>query len=562
MTSISSATSANEEVRLDIAEDRSPMLKFPVSPGCFHPTESKRQEFARIVQEHVKILLADEKMYEERRDRVLPLLDPMQWKQIQAGKELHLYKRNRRGRTLRDLGSEECLPDVRRAVENGYSSMVGNGQVQGSMEDMLYGLTASSQEDLMTGMWYKNPPRDCVWLGSVEGPTPGDPFHSADVIWLFPKQAYHADICYLKATGIEKDQDGKTYGYLVLHSVDLPHCRPFEARKISRAKMYFACLFREPTPGHLDVIVRGIVDLGRCRGKIAKKLVTTATKSFMLELFDGVAIGLAKKLTIMKRRNQNALQSPMQSGCSICFKTKRKLLFGLDTHLLQCGVCGTTVCSNCVANTKQILFLGPDAPCSKHACCLACMRDARMIRDVRPDEPEFQVIAEYYLTHRSQTAPALISPVRSLSSYTSYPLDTLTRKCRSGRHEYVMKSSGFADMRTNSTADDSIDTDPFSGELDEADFCSSDEESDSSIVAQPDPSSANLSGESDKRTLTIWKTHHPVVDDDFIPRSTSTKSRSDLERLHRTLFQLNITAQNTYMQTQATTRSLRGADLD
>ncbi|CAI5730059.1 unnamed protein product [Hyaloperonospora brassicae] len=568
MTSITSTKPAVDDVRPEMAEDRSPMLKFPVSPGCFHASESKRLELAAIVHEHVRRLLASEKVYDDRRAQLLPLLDPLRWKQIQAGKEVQLYKRKRRGQTVRDLASEECLPDVRQAVENGYASMIGDGQVHGSMEDMLYGSTASSQDELMTSLWYQNPPRDCVWLGSAEGPTPDDPFHSADVIWLFPKQTYHADLCYLRATGIQKDHNGQTFGYLVLHSIDLPHCRPFDARNIARAKIYFACLFREPSPGALHVTVRGIFDLGSSRGKLAKTFVTAATKSFLLGLFDGVAIGLAKKLTIMTRRNPHALRRPKQLGCAICLKTQRRLLFGLDTHLLQCGVCGATVCSSCMASAKQILFLGPDAPCSKHACCLTCMRDARRMGGVRPDAPEFQVIAEYFRTQRSHTAAALFSPVRSLSSsssytsYTSYPLDTLTRTRGSRGYPCAMKSTKLTDdKRTHSTAADSIDTDLFSDELDEADHCCSDDESDSSVMAQPDPSPVSLSSESEQSTLTVWKTHSPVVDDDFVPRP-DTHTRSDLEGFRRTLFQLTLKAQHTYLQTQATTRSLRNAELD
>ncbi|KAF1791772.1 hypothetical protein GQ600_11565 [Phytophthora cactorum] len=288
-------------------------------------------------------------------------------------------------------------------------------------------VTASSQEDLMTGFSYKNAPKDCV----------------------------------------EKDRDGKRYGYLVLHSVDLPQCRPFEARGVTRAKMYFTCLFREITPGYLN-------------------LVAAATKSFMIGLLNGVGIGLAKKLTLMARRNKDSLRNSKQSECSICFKTKKKLLFGLNTHLSQCGVCGATTCSNCIATTKQILFLGLDAP-------------------ARND-----LLLELY----------------------------------AGRSSYVWNSS----RRTGISIDESLDTDPFSREVDEADFCFSDEESNSSIVAEPDPSPV-MSSDSDKSTLTLWTGTHRLHTDDFIPATRKVPTRSEFEVL-QTLFQLNVKAENTYIQTK------------
>ncbi|KAG1713067.1 hypothetical protein DVH05_000794 [Phytophthora capsici] len=552
---------ATEELRPEMAEDTSPIEKFPLSPGCFHPKDSQRQEFADLVRGRVDTLLADEKRYMERRDQLLPPLDPHEWKQVQMSKQLRFFKRIRGGRTLRQLANEESLPDVRQAVENGYSTMICDGQVQGLMEEMMYGMTASSQEDLMTGFWYKNPPRDCVWLGTAEGPTAQDPFHSADFIWAFPKlTAYNVDICYLKATGVERDEDGRRYGYLVLHSVELPQCRPFEARGVSRAKMYMACLFREMKPGYLNVTVRGIFDLGK-RGKIAKKLVTAATKSFMGGLVNGVGIGLAKKLTLLARRNRDTLQSFKKSECSICFKTKKKLLFGLDRQLLRCGVCKTTICSSCVANTKQVLFLGLDAPISKRPCCTTCMNEARATCGILPGEPEFQVIADYYLRRRSRPSmssnspPAYSSPLPEM-----YPLDTVTRHRGSGRRRSIpmLKSTSSTDMPTNSTADDSLDTDPFSRELDEADFCFSDEESNSSIIAQFDPSPI-MSSDSDKSTVVVWKTHRHDFDDDFIPGG---RQRSEYEVFQLRLLQLNIQAENTLMQTQATARELRGADLD
>ncbi|KAG7390662.1 hypothetical protein PHYPSEUDO_007124 [Phytophthora pseudosyringae] len=557
---------AVEELRPELEEGRSPLEHFPLSQGCFHPTGAKRQEYADVVRERVAALLADEKLYTKRRVQLLAPLDPREWKQVQMSKELRFFKRIRGGRTLRQLASEEPVADVRQAVENGYSTMICDGQVRGSMENMMYGLTASSQEDLMTGFWYKNHPKDCVWLGTAEGPTPEDPFRSADFIWALPKIAYSVDICYLKATGVETDRDGNRYGYLVLHSVDLPQCRPFEARRVVRAKMYFTCLFREITTGYLNVTVRGIFDLGK-RGKIAKQLVTTATKSFMFGLLNGVGIGLAKKLTLMARRNHDAFRCPKLSECSICSKTKKKLLFGLDRHLLQCGVCGATVCSNCVANAKQVLFLGLDAPISKRPCCSTCMQDARVTCGVLPGEPEFQVIADFYIRQRSR--PVFSSSMSPASGFRSllpemYPPDTMTRNRGSGRCRSVVKTILSADMPTNSTADESLDTNPFSRELDEANFCFSDDESISFVVAQPDPS-PNTSSDSDKSTLTVRRTPHRYHDGNFIPSTTNNQDMpppSQLEYFQQTLFLLNVTAEETLARAKATARELRGADLD
>jgi len=341
----------SDNMRFHVPDDRSPILKLPLSPGGVNLTGAQRQQYADVVRERVDSILADDEHYTERRDQQLPFLHPNEWKQVQMhkSKELRFYKRVRRGRTLDELAAEEEFPELRQAVKNGYSTMICDGEVKGSLVDMMYGMTASSQEELMTGFWYKNPPKDCVWLGSAEGPTPQDPFHSADFIWAYPDvPAYQLDICYLKATGVEYDRHGNRYGYLVLHSVDLPQCRPFETHKIFRAKMHFTCLFREIRTGVLKVTLRGILDLQH-HVKILKKLVSAATTSFIVGLLNGVGIGEAKKLTLLARRNRrgNATGLPKQDACSVCLR--RSSFLGrahiLGMHMVQCKVCDATVCS-------------------------------------------------------------------------------------------------------------------------------------------------------------------------------------------------------------------------
>ncbi|CEG49611.1 uncharacterized protein PHALS_07367 [Plasmopara halstedii] len=544
-----------ETLPVEMAIDTSPILHFPISPGCYHPTRLKCQEYTAIVRERVNTMLQHEHHITNRQDQHLPPIDTQEWKQVQSSKDLCFYKQIRNDRTIEQLASEEALPDIRQAVRNGYSTMLCRGQIQGSMENIMYGMTTSSQADLMTAFSFKNAPRDCVWLGTIENSTSEDPFHSVDFIWTMPKvTAYVVDTCYLKATGVESDINGKQYGYLILHSVDLPQCRPFDARGVSRIKMYISCLFREISSGILNVTVRGILNPGKRTGIIAKTLIALSIKSFMVGLLNSVSIGLAKKLTLMARRNHMKLQRLKQSECSICMKTQKRLLFALKTHLFQCGVCGATACADCIANTKQILLLGRNAPHLKQSCCTTCLRDARVTYGIRPKEPEFQVVADYYL-HQNSHIVNPISPSLSVTSQSSvskmYPLDTITRSQRRS----LLKSCLSADMPTNSTAD-SLNTNSFSRDLDEADFCFSDDESPN----HPE-SSLNLSSDSNESTLTFWHGTHRMYADDFIPMTAKSAPCSKFQ-LMQTLFQLNIKAENTLLQTQATTRGLRGAELD
>ncbi|KAF1776057.1 START-like domain [Phytophthora cactorum] len=262
----------------------------PLSPGCFQATDADRVRYTTLIRGRVDSLLRDEVYYAERRARNDPFLHAGEWKQVKKEKDLTFYRRLQRGRSLRELALEEELPEIQRAVERGYKSMICDGFVKGTIEDMMYGMTASSQDDLMTGFSFKDPPKDCVWLGS--------------------------------ATGVEMDAKGEKYGYMVLHGVHIAQCPPFAAHGISRAKMYFACLFQEPRPGVLKVTVRGIFDLSK-KVRMLKGLVSAATTSIMVGLFNGIGIGEAKKLTLLAKLSATVADSTtlrilLNSHCATC----------------------------------------------------------------------------------------------------------------------------------------------------------------------------------------------------------------------------------------------------
>jgi hypothetical protein len=175
---------------------------------------------------------------------------------------------------------------------------------------------------------------------------------------------------------------------------------------------------------------------------------------------------------------------------------------------------------------------------------------------VHPADPEFQVVADSYLHLSSRSR---LSFFTRFDQSPTYPLDTVsrTRDLRKSTAKTILS----AGMPTNSTADESYDDDPFSRELDEADFCfsSGDERSTSSIVAQPDPSPVSSDSES---TLVVWKEHRALHDDDFVRATAKRDARSEFAAMQRTLFRLNIAAEMTFKQTQATMLRLRDAELD
>ncbi|CAI5740344.1 unnamed protein product [Peronospora destructor] len=114
-------------------------------------------------------------------------------------------------------------------------------------------------------------------------------------------------------------------------------------------------------------------------------------------------------------------------------------------------------------------------------------------------------------------------------------------------------------MQTNSTTADSLDIDLFSKELDEPYVCCSDEKSNSSIMDQPNRH-PDMFNDPERSTLTVWKTRRQVDDGDFVP--VGVCARSEFEMFQRTLLQLSIAAEKTYIQAQTTTRRLFEDNLD
>ncbi|KAI9913404.1 hypothetical protein PsorP6_006673 [Peronosclerospora sorghi] len=517
----------------------------PLSPGCFQASRHERERFVTLVARRVDAMLRDERRYEERRRRDEPFLHAGEWKQVKKEKDLTFYRRNPRGRSLRELALEEDVPEMRRAVERGYTSLLCDGSVPGSIASMLYGMTASSQDELETNFAYKDPPLDCVWLGTVERADAIDPFHTLDLIWALPKlppMFDQVDVCYLKATGHQVDPHGHAYGYLVLHGVHIPQCPPFVAHHISRASMFFTCLFREPRPGVLKVTVRGIFDLSK-KVKMLKRLVSAATTSFMVGLLNGVGIGEAKKLTLLAMRQRHTLLTTVRpSACYLC--SRRTSLLGrtrlFRMHLIRCFVCRQTVCLYCTRGVKQRIFLGLKQPCSKVDCCFNCVREARVTIHVRPNEPEYQVVAEYY--RKQHASPHVIDTWDVPHS-----------------DDQLKTNSTTGGLPTIATSDDRIrdyylefDDDPFSIALTSPKQC---------LNAEEETQDEKKVEKETDSSITIWPGAEcdGIEEDDFIPSVAS--DRVEVDRLSRTsqlveqvkqnLIELNRKVEQTYAQHSA-----------
>ncbi|ETL36549.1 hypothetical protein L916_11485 [Phytophthora nicotianae] len=425
-------------------------MHFPLPAGYFGNVQVspfKREECNDIVRRHVNALLADEYRYAERQAQQQPLIQTTEWKFFRRMGDLKVYQRRLRGRSRQEVAAEEEFPEAAIAVERGNPSMLTNGSVSGTIEDMLYGMSTTTQEETMTGLAITHPPHDAVLLSNVEKSTVEDPLRSADLLWVLSKMPIinPRDVCYLKATGMGTDGNGKPYGYLVVHSVDIPECPPFDYRrtKVLRAKMFFSFLFRETTPGYVDVIGRGVYDL--VGGELLKFVLPHATTALITAILKGASCGEAKKLTLLafrhydERRHFNTLTK--KSVCSMCIRGNKGML---HVRLRSCDVCGVPICKNCRIKDKRI-FTGTKYPSRDAVCCATCCQQAKGITGVRLGEPKFLVTAEFYSKNRVTSS--------SVSSGRSAPTATLSTHSLEASAREAQQSSVERDNDTGSLDD-------------------------------------------------------------------------------------------------------------
>ncbi|GMF44726.1 unnamed protein product [Phytophthora fragariaefolia] len=399
---LSSVSATMQSSHSDSGASTASSVKFPLPKDHFGQVNvsiEQTEEYRAQVRRRVDSILVDEEIYAARKAAHQPRLDPNDWKFVRSHDEVKMYRRRRRGQAHKTRARPDSIPE---------SSIIAVGRVPGSIEDLLYGNFSITQEEAQTTMAYTHEPTDCALLRVLELDAPEDPLHFLGLKWLLKKMPLQAivtprDACFLDAMGVKIDASNRRFGYMVLHSVDILQCPPFDRRRndIIRGEVFFAGLFRESTPGFVDVMVRGIFDLS---GDLPRHAVPLVSMSFISSMLKGVACAEAKKLTLLSRHNSvsgfnldavNQDESFAKDAvCSVCIKRSKRLFS--STRLRACRVCGVAICSKCSAKNKR-LFLGSDRPCAFAVCCPSCVLEAQQMTGMRPCEQEYSVVADFYL---------------------------------------------------------------------------------------------------------------------------------------------------------------------
>lgn len=255
--------------------------------------------------------------------------------------------------------------------------VIGYGIVDGSVDDLVYGIYQSSTDEMKTlGAFLGDDSLiDCAVLHTIRQTRSS----YLGLKWKLSRTVGgNRDCCYLEYAGICEDANGQRFGYHVLESVPVRNCPQFEDNSIVRTNMSFCYVFR---PGKLadqvEVFMEGAYD--------SSADVLTAGgvgdyRSAMDMLFNvdtALVAAEAKKISAMVAKQSGALRgasSKNQSGnhCSIC-----RAKSGLLSSHTNCQTCGAVICSKCRIRKTTFSRRGK----IKVSCCKMCMV---MVKDQSP----------------------------------------------------------------------------------------------------------------------------------------------------------------------------------
>lgn len=349
---------------------------FPLPQGYFgvdaRLSTEQEAHFRRVAQTQIDaILRAEQTFAQAQRGQV----NTRKWRLARKEHRLSVFRRRTSSLGLADA--------------HAFTGLLSVGQVDESMDALLHGLRNATHEEFQATMTYMDANnRDSAVLHTIELEQPDDATHYLGLKWTLSRLpstilAKPRDWCFLEALGTSTDKDGKRFGYLIMHSVDVPCCPPFDERAAVRAKGEFAFILREVEPGTTDVYAQGLYDPA---GDLTPAISAALTSDIFLRLSKTSQCSEAKRLTMMAVRNYTTATNDaevhrLQPLCSICVKGG-----GMFAALKMCNVCGATVCAKC--RVKKLVFTGVDSSLCEILCCKTCILEANTL-DVHPTNDTF-----------------------------------------------------------------------------------------------------------------------------------------------------------------------------
>jgi hypothetical protein len=255
------------------------------------------------------------------------------------------------------------------------------GTIDGSLHDQMYGMHHCSMELMRIKSAYMSDKiADGKILCEICTATPEHPVDGLYVKWsvsdfvpaLLRKVVRPRDFVFLDGTGsIEDEASGEHIGYSIMHSLQIPGIRELTDHQIVRATLSICALFRQISPGVVEVYMKGFVD---SMGDIHTSLAIPATAEALMSYRKGAYCGQMKKLNWLLKSKKTVMLDRPNGACSVCQKPVKKM--SSPDHL--CQVCMNQVCSSCSVIQKLAFLQSTSRRIVRRnlAFCARCMRVA------------------------------------------------------------------------------------------------------------------------------------------------------------------------------------------
>ncbi|KAL4140916.1 hypothetical protein PRNP1_014484 [Phytophthora ramorum] len=255
--------------------------------------------------------------------------------------------------------------------------VIGYGIVDGSVDDLVYGLYQSTTDEMKTLSAFLGDDSliDCAALKTIRQTRSS----YLGLKWKLSRTVGgNRDCCYMEYVGVSEDANGQRFGYHVLESVAVRNCPHFDDNSIVRTNLSFCFVFR---PGKLadqvEVFMEGAYDSSADALTAGGVGDYRSAMDMLFNLPTSLVGAEAKKISAMVTKQSGALRgasSKNQSGnhCSIC-----RAKSGLLSSHTNCQTCGAVICSKC--RIRKVTFSRRGK--IKVSCCKMCMV---MVKDQSP----------------------------------------------------------------------------------------------------------------------------------------------------------------------------------
>uniref|UniRef100_K3W691 FYVE-type domain-containing protein n=1 Tax=Globisporangium ultimum (strain ATCC 200006 / CBS 805.95 / DAOM BR144) TaxID=431595 RepID=K3W691_GLOUD len=387
--------------------------------------------------------IAQYEAFLEQRDGQQHHIDDHAWKLVKQRERIRVYSERTKNlnygedTTSRYTDSDssssatKTAPPLNRSNSNAVSSaatpdlpvMLVVGAVEGTLDDMMYGVVNHTLEDMRVKSAYvRDNVGDGAVLATLATPTHENPFQSFTIKWMENEQMHvlrpmvrNRDFVYMESTGITNLSSGERIGFHLLHSVHFPQTHELASRV--RGNLSICGIYRQiPGTNDVDVHITGILNPG---GNLMRAVVVKAAADALVSVWKNVECAHMKKLTwllrTMRRSFSNASDtSSGKSGsevgcCTTCKKAPSSFAVSVlgDLRKRKCNLCWKYVCSSCRIKKTLSHVNAPSGRLRQREFpfCGACIKEATTSNAFMVAQREFasvDLLSDLFATNQSE----------------------------------------------------------------------------------------------------------------------------------------------------------------